>query len=281
MSEAPRQVAVVGLGLMGASFAAALKKARPELRLLGVDRDEAVLQKALARGHVDAASPDLELALAADAVFVAVPLRAMAEVLAGLAGHSGTVTDMASVKGPVMELARGVGLDLVGGHPMCGRELGGIDSADPSIFENATWVLTRRDEAVEELVKAVGAHPLELEPELHDRLVAGISHAAFAVSVAYTLAMTGSPDWPRMAELAAGGFRDTSRLASQDPAMYAELALTNREALIERIDDVAEQLARLRRHLERNDARLVELMEEAKTARDRWLKERENRARQG
>lgn len=249
--------------------------------MVGIDRDQAVVARAVDLGLVEAGSTDLALALAADAVFVAVPLAALVEVLPALAAFRGVVTDMTSVKGPVLELAAAAGVDLVGGHPMCGREVSGIGAADPSLFEGATWVLTRENPVVAGLVRAVGAHPLVLDAQTHDRLVAGISHAAFLTSIGYALAMTSAPDWPAMAPLASSGFRDVTRLASGDPDLYGALALANREALIPRLDAVIEQLGRLRRHLERSDVRLVELMEEAKAARDRWLREREARARQG
>ena len=271
-------VAVVGLGLMGASFALALHRVRPELRLLGIDRDPATVHRAVDRGIVTAGGDDVDLARAADLVVVAVPMSAMREVLGGLAGHHGVVTDMASVKAPVMALAASVGLALIGGHPMCGRELSGIDAADPDIFQSAPWVLTRAEARLEDLIRAVGARPLVMDPVEHDRLVAGISHAAFTVSVAYMRAMAGAPDWQRMSELAAGGFRDMTRLAVGDPEMYSELARINRVALVERLDLILQELTRLKRHLEHDDPRLVELFEEARAARNRWS---ENRDRQG
>ena len=271
-------MAVVGLGLMGASFALALHRVRPELRLLGIDRDPATVHRAVDRGIVTAGGDDVDLARAADLVVVAVPMSAMREVLGGLAGHHGVVTDMASVKAPVMALAASVGLALIGGHPMCGRELSGIDAADPDIFQSAPWVLTRAEARLEDLIRAVGARPLVMDPVEHDRLVAGISHAAFTVSVAYMRAMAGAPDWQRMSELAAGGFRDMTRLAVGDPEMYSELARINRVALVERLDLILQELTRLKRHLEHDDPRLVELFEEARAARNRWS---ENRDRQG
>jgi len=124
---------------------------------------------------------------------------------------------------------------------------------------------------VEDIVHAVGAHPVVMDAERHDRLVAGVSHAAFALSAAYTLAVTSSRDWPEMAPLAAGGFRDLTRLASGSPEMYAGIAATNSENLAAWLKRVESQLARLRRHVESGDARLGELFEEAREKRERWL----------
>ena len=106
-----------------------------------------------------------------------------------------------------MTAAAESGVDFVGGHPMCGRELSGIGAADPEIFQDAPWVLTRIDSRVEDLVRAVGAHVVVMDPERHDHLVAAISHSAFVLSAAYALAVSGSKEWPEMAGLASSGFR--------------------------------------------------------------------------
>jgi prephenate dehydrogenase len=112
-----------------------------------------------------------------------------------------------------------------------------------------------------------------MDAESHDRLVAGVSHAAFLLSVGYVLALSRRKDWPEASRLAAGGFRDMSRLSAGDPQLYAGVARTNRANLIEQLDLVAAELARLRRHLEADDPRLVELFEEAHAVRERWAKE--------
>jgi prephenate dehydrogenase len=265
-------VAVVGLGLMGSSFALALKKARPEIVLVGSDRNPLVVRKALERGVVSTANTDLSPVAMADIVFIGAPISAMRELFAQLGSKAGgrPITDMASTKATVMEWAAAEGIDLVGGHPMCGRETSGIDRADASIFEGAPWVLTRDEPRIAQLVEAVGAHPLVIDAVTHDRLVAGVSHAAFMLSVGYVLALSHRQDWPEASRLAAGGFRDMSRLAAADPDLYVGVARTNRENLLEMLDAVAKELARLRRHLEADDPRLVELFEEARSVRARW-----------
>ncbi len=178
---------------------------------------------------------------------------------------------MASTKARIMVWAAEAGVDFVGGHPMCGREASGIDAADPDLFRGAPWVLTRIDSRIEDLVRAVGSHPIVLDPERHDRLVAAVSHSAFVLSAAYTLAVAGSREWPEMAGLAASGFRDMTRLASGSPAMYAGIAATNADNLVEWLRLIERQLAKLRRHIEAGDPRLAELFEEAREKRERWL----------
>src|SRR2546429_9877440 len=100
---------------------------------------------------------------------------------------------------------------------MCGKETSGIDHADADIFEHAPWVLTRDDERISALVDAVGAHPVVMDAVTHDRLVAGVSHAAFLLSVGYVLALSRRQDWPEASRLAAGGFRDLSRVPAGGP----------------------------------------------------------------
>jgi prephenate dehydrogenase len=268
-------VAIVGLGLMGSSLALALKEARPDLVVVGSDRDPSTVRKALDRGIVESASADLAVVEMADIVVLAVPILALREVFASLRGRveGKVVTDMASTKAIVLEWAASSGIDLVGGHPMCGKETAGIGAADASIFKGAPWILTREDPVVMRLVKSVGAHPLVMDAQTHDRLAAGVSHAAFMLSVGYVLSLAARPDWPEASKLAASGFRDMSRLAAGDPSLYAGIARTNRAQLLEQLDAISATLARLRRHLEADDPRLIELFEEARAVRERWDRE--------
>jgi prephenate dehydrogenase len=267
-------VAVIGLGLMGSSFALAVKKVRPDTVIVGSDTDPSTLRKALDRGVVASASSDASVSEIADVIVIGAPIRAMREIFGQLKGKTEgrVVTDMASTKSDVMAWAAAAGIDLVGGHPMCGKETSGIDAADPSMFQDAAWVLTRSEPVLTDLVKAIGAHPVVMDAETHDRVVAGVSHAAFLLSVGYVLALTRRPDWPEASRLAAGGFRDMSRLAAGDPELYAGVVRTNRVNLLEQLDAISAELSRLRRHLEADDPRLVELFEEARAVRERWAK---------
>jgi prephenate dehydrogenase len=206
----------------------------------------------------------------ADVVVLAAPIGALPELLAGLGGHAGVVTDIASTKARVMGWAAAAGVDLVGGHPMCGRERSGLAAADAAVFQGAPWVLTRDEALVSDLVRAVGARPCFMDAERHDRLVAGVSHAAFLLSAAYVLALVDGGEWDEMKEVAGPGFRDMSRLAAGSPELYAEIVSTNREQIVRSLAAVEASLARLRRHVEAKDVRLAELLEDAKLARDVW-----------
>jgi prephenate dehydrogenase len=257
---------------MGSSFALALKVARSDVVVVGSDPNPLVVRKALDREVVVSANTDLSVVEMADVVVVAAPINVLRGVFAQIAVKAPgvPVTDMASTKAAVMEWAAAEGIDLVGGHPMCGKEVGGIDAVDATMFEGAPWVLTRDEPAITNLVAATGAHPVFMDAVTHDRLVAGVSHAAFLLSVGYVLALSHRSDWPDASRLTAGGFRDMSRLAASDPDLYAGVTRTNRENLLEVLDAISKELARLHRHLEADDPRLVELFEEAQQVRRRW-----------
>jgi prephenate dehydrogenase len=258
------RLGVVGLGLMGASFAEALHRTRPEIEIVGIDANPATIATALERGLIR--EPGIE---GADVIMLAIPPLAIRDLLPNLP-RTALVTDMASTKARIAVWAAESGVDFVGGHPMCGREESGIDAADPELFHGAPWVLTRIDSRIEDLVRAVGSHPIVMDPERHDRLVAAVSHSAFVLSAAYTLAVAGSREWPEMAGLAASGFRDMTRLAAGSSEMYAGIAATNAENLVEWLQLIERQLAKLRRHIEAGDPRLAELFEEAREKRERW-----------
>lgn len=271
-------VAVVGLGLMGSSFALALKKARPDIVIVGSDPNPVVVRKALDRNIVSTANVDMTVVALADVVVVGAPISTLREVFAKIAAIPGArlVTDMAGTKADVVEWAAVEGLDFAGGHPMCGKEVSGIDHADPSMFLGAPWVLTRDEPRINELVEAVGAHPVVVDPITHDRLVAGVSHAAFLLSVGYVMAVSHREEWPDASRLTAGGFRDMSRLAAGEPEMYAWVVRTNRDNILEVLDAISAEVARIRRHIEADDHRLIELFEEAREVRERWAKQRQD-----
>ena len=250
---------------MGGSLALALRENRPGWDLIGLDAEPTTQKRAVQMGIVRVGDVrDTEL------LVLAAPIPALPAILSGFAGYRGVMTDLASTKLRVMGWAAAAGADLVGGHPMCGRELSGLGAADAAIFQGAPWILTRDEPLVTELVRAVGARPVFMDAERHDRLVAGVSHAAFLISTAYVLALAGSPDWGDMQGVAGSGFREMSRLAAGDPELYAAIVSTNREPVAAAVRAAEQSLARVRRHLEAGDARLVELFEEAKLARDRW-----------
>jgi prephenate dehydrogenase len=259
-------VCVVGLGLIGGSFALALARSGAVGRVTGVNRDPGTRAAALAAGAVVEASGDLALVSAADVGVLATPVRTILELLprvGELARPGAIVLDLGSTKREVV-----AGLERLpdhiqplGAHPMCGKESGGFAAADPDLFRGAAFVLSplaRTTPATlalgETLVRAVGARSFVIDPARHDRLVSLISHLPYVVAcaLATTVADAGDESGDDLLyALAAGGFRDTTRVAAKDPAMMLDILLTNREnvaaaarACAGRLDELADLIAR-------------------------------------
>jgi prephenate dehydrogenase len=253
-------VTVVGLGLMGASLCMDLKNRQLCREVRGVARRTQTVLEAFFAGAVDLATNDLYTGiLGADIVVLATPVRTIVATLEEIGSRlwPGTlVMDMGSTKADVCAAMEALppGVQPVGGHPMCGKETAGFEAAECGLFRNASWVLSplpRTDaqalELAAELAQAVGARPYVIEPARHDQLVAAISHLPFLVASALTgtVAEMGGRD-PLAWELAAGGFRDTSRVAASDTQMFLDILLTNRTAVLAQVDAFAGQLGELR-----------------------------------
>lgn len=280
-----RRVAVVGLGLMGGSLAAALTRRGACAEVVGVARRPETCQKARAQGFVHRATTDLQDGVTgADLVVLATPVRTILWLLprlGALLAPGTAILDVGSTKAAICQAMEALpaGLQPIGGHPMCGRETRGLDAATPDLYEDAPFVLTplprTSAEALalaRELVRAVGARPVEMPPDRHDRLVAAASHLPYALAVVLTrlVARVGQQDadvW----DLAASGFRDTSRLAASDVTMMLDILLTNQASIRSLLADAAEELGRLATLLERGDEeRLREVLAAAQAARREW-----------
>ncbi len=240
-----KTVAILGLGLMGGSLAMALR--RHDVRLVAVEPDTASREMAIAQTYVERATPDLASGLVdADLVVLATPVGAILELLPAVAASCPdgcTILDLGSTKGAVVAAMDRLPARVlaVGGHPMCGKEAAGLAAAEPGLYTDQTFFLCRSgrtspgaESLAEALVAAIGARPWWIEPEEHDRLVAVVSHlpyfaAAALMAEAATGAAAGEPLW----RAAAGGFRDTTRLAGSEPRMIGDIARTNRAAILE------------------------------------------------
>ncbi|MFB6099142.1 MAG: prephenate dehydrogenase/arogenate dehydrogenase family protein [Salinibacter sp.] len=282
------RIAILGTGLIGGSLGRAWNQRRPELTIVGHDRPE-VLDRAEEREAIDVKAAAPRTAVSdADLVVIATPLATTLRLLDTIADAlpEGTlVTDVASVKQPVLAQAAEVLPDhahFLGGHPMAGAEHSGIDHADPLLFENAVYCLclpeTSDEEALEgplspivDLVETCGGRPLVLDAPRHDRLVAAVSHVPQLLAVALVnLVDSTEEDNEELAlQLAGGGFRDMTRIASSPFQMWRDVLVGNEGA-------IHDALSRLRRHLREMRNRLIEedmealegLFEDARTARE-------------
>lgn len=274
------QVAVVGTGLIGGSLGKALVRAGYEV--VGFDADRERLATAVEEGAVSAVAASVEEA-ATGAAFavVAVPVSAVAPlVVAALDAGAEVVTDVGSVKAPVVrevERARPeVAARYVGGHPMAGSEQEGLAGADPDLFQGATWVLTPTavtDPAaftrLRALLGELGAEVVAVDPVHHDELVARVSHLPhLAAGTLMLLAAGGTDDTRPLLRLAAGGFRDMTRIAAGHPGIWPDICAENRDAIVAAFDEYLARLGEVREAVARGDRQaLLELLETAREAR--------------
>ncbi|MFQ5987652.1 MAG: prephenate dehydrogenase, partial [Dehalococcoidia bacterium] len=191
--------------------------------------------------------------------------------------------DTASTKAQVMGWAEEFlpsSVSFIGGHPMAGKEASGIEAADSALFAGCTYCLvpgrgatTEAINVVEGLVGQIGAEPIFLDASEHDSLVAAISHLPLLLSAALVSATTRSPSWPKMAKLAATGFRDLTRLASGNPEMSRDICLTNREPILHWIDEYIKELGEFRRLVGEGGQEMEQAFIRARQGRERWLGE--------
>lgn len=268
-----QRIVLVGCGLIGGSLALAWKRAGVAGEIIGVDRREDHLQEALLRGAIDRAAALEEAVCGADVVVLATPVQQSLQLLGEMAqfplSPACIVTDVGGTKREICKRAEEVlppSYTFIGGHPMAGSEKSGIRAASPRLFENAVYVLTprkgERQEAVsrlKSLVETTGAQVLLLEAERHDRLVAAISHLPHVVAAQLVeqVADLGEDD-PLYAVLAAGGFRDVTRIASGHPGMWREVLLTNGDLLLPLLQNWRQRFSRLEKWIQEKDGDAIE-----------------------
>lgn len=264
-----RRANVIGLGLIGGSLALALKG--QGWFVSGDDERSNTLNAALEREIIDAAGLDP----LAEITFVAVPVLAVADqVKRALGETAGIVTDVGSVKAPV---CRSIGDDrFVGGHPMAGSEFDGLDGADSTLFESAVWVLTptetTQDEVLAQLnsiVSSLGPEVVALSPEAHDELVAVVSHVPhLTAATLMSMASTRSEEHAALLRLAAGGFRDMTRVAAGRADIWLDICEENRTAILGALDNLIEGLGDIRQVVDSGDREgLHRRLDAARTAR--------------
>ena len=249
---------VAGVGLIGGSVALGARQRFLADRVIGLDPDAEALEVARFHGVIDEARLEPGAWLAeADLVILATPSRTLvplAQELAPFLGPDTVVTDVGSVKAGIVHAMQD--LRFVGGHPMAGSDRAGVRNADAALLENAVWVLTPTDatdakalQRVRTFVEHLGARPIEIPPDQHDRLVARVSHLPYLAALALTNAASDHGERDLAMLLAAGGFRDLTRVASGSPVMSRDMVAGNAGA-------VREALARYRQALDALEARL-------------------------
>lgn len=276
------KLAVLGLGLIGGSLGLALQQAGVAKHISGYDSNHSSTYQAWKIGAITEICDKAENAVEeADMVILATPILAMRELLEHIAPRlkrGVLVTDTASTKVQILKWATSslpAHVKLVGGHPMAGRELSGIQAAEAGLFEGCTYCLiparhtsTEGVEQLSEIVMKLGAHPLILDADRHDRLVAGISHLPFLLSSALVQCLSKKENWGELTNLAAGGFRDMSRLAAGSPTMYRDICVTNKEEILIWLDALASELDNIRALITLDDEVLESYFTQAKRLRE-------------
>lgn len=282
------RVAILGLGLMGVSLGMALRAAGVARLVTGYDAWSGVAERARERGAIDLVCAEVSQAVTeADLIVLAAPIRVAPDLFSAIAPHlapRALITDLCSVKAHLVSCAERILPDpgrFIGGHPMTGSERSGVEAARADLYDGCVWTLTpTASTTLEEVARLswmigrLGATPLLLDPSEHDAAVALISHLPRIAASGLVLTAAQSASWPVARELAAVGFRDTTRVASGDPAMMLDICGANTAALLTGLDAYIEALHSLRGQIANEDVTLEDTFVSAKQTRDDWLRAR-------
>ena len=277
-----RHAAILGTGLMGASMGMALRERALVDKVSGYDRDPSASRTAVERGALDKQYSDPGTAVKdADLVVLAVPVRCCMDIVREVSPflkEGAIITDLGSTKSCLLNECCALfpeTVTYIGGHPMTGSEESGAGASDPAIWENAIYVLTPTEDVSREktdklksLVESIGAQPLIMNPEEHDNLVALVSHLPHIVAVALVNTAARSEKDELIRTLAAGGFRDTTRIAMGNPEMWNDICATNQKAINQYIDQYIDELKVIRELINSGkESRLLSNLNSAKEYR--------------
>ncbi|CAN7560991.1 prephenate dehydrogenase/arogenate dehydrogenase family protein [Variovorax sp. LjRoot84] len=280
------QLGLIGCGLMGGSFALALKRARLVKRVVGYSKSPSTTERARQLGVIDVAAPSALLAVSgADLVLIAVPVGASEATFKAIR-HGITdqmlVMDVGSTKGDVIEAARRGLQDQLGAfvpaHPIAGKELAGVEHADAGLYAGRQVVLTpikatRRSnvQRATQVWTGVGAKVVTMTAEAHDSAFAAVSHLPHLLAFAFVKAITAQPDGHRFLELAGPGFRDFTRIAAGDPAMWRDVLLANRDQVLQHSLAFRAALSQFEALMNAGDAQgLEDAIAAASRVRSKW-----------
>lgn len=280
------RLVIVGVGLIGGSYALALRQAGQVRHIVGVGRSRANLQEAVKRGVIDEIADSAAAAVrGADLVLLAVPVGAMPAGLREIAPHlpqDCLITDAGSTKQDVIAAARAALAGSLGqfvpGHPIAGAENSGVMAARAELYQGRQVVLTPLAEnvpaAVERIAalwRACGAEVAQMSAEAHDRIFAAVSHLPHLAAFALVDDLAGRSEADTYFQYAGSGFRDFTRIAGSHPEMWRDIALANREALLTELDAYIAELEQIRGLLARGDAAGLEaIFQRASRARKDW-----------
>jgi len=280
-------LAVIGVGLIGGSFARALREADRVEVVVGCGRGRENLEEAVRLGVVDRYTHDIGEAVSdADLVFLAVPLGAMRDAFGAMRAtlpSTALVTDGGSAKASVVADCRAAAPELLGrfvpGHPIAGTEKNGVAASFAELYRNRRVILTPLEEnephavaRVREMWEACGAEVTEMSVQHHDEVLAATSHLPHMLAFGLVDMLARMKENDEIFRYAAGGFRDFTRIASSNPVMWRDICIANRDALGPMLAAFANEMTELAKDISEADGeRLLEIFERAKAARDRYV----------
>lgn len=275
-----KNVLIVGLGLIGGSLALAIKKGQPNVTIWGWDHDSKTCEIAKEKQIVDVVPQDFaEGAKHADVILLAVPVKTALTYLHTLADlplrEQVIVTDASSTKSEITAVAKTLPFTFVGGHPMAGSHKSGVLAADGDLFEEAYYIFTSDDHQavaqLQELLRGTRAKYVGLSPAEHDEITGMLSHLPHIIAAALVnQADDFNETHPRARQLAAGGFRDITRIASSDPQMWTDILLSNRQILLDLIAGWQQHMDKVKEWLNSADqSAIYRFFDDAKDTRDR------------
>ncbi|MDO9236582.1 MAG: prephenate dehydrogenase/arogenate dehydrogenase family protein [Aquabacterium sp.] len=281
-----KQLGLIGCGLMGGSFALALKKAGLVKQVVGYSKSPSTVEKARRLGVIDVAAESALLAVSgSDIVLIAVPVAASEgtfKAIRHLVDPGVLFMDVGSTKREVVDAARRVLKErlpsFVPAHPIAGREVAGIEHADAALYQGRKVILTPLAQTDPILVQkatdvwaAVGCQVLKMTPEHHDAAFAAVSHLPHLLAFAYMNAMGEQPLGQEYLSLAGPGFRDFSRIAASDPTIWRDILLSNREEILKQSESFRQALEQMERHMrDWNGPALQNQVQTASDARSQW-----------
>jgi len=280
------QLGLIGCGLMGGSFALALKRAGLVKRVVGYSKSPSTTERARQMGVIDVEAPSALLAVSgADLVLLAVPVAATEatfKAIRHLVRRDVLIMDVGSTKRDVIDAARRVLRDQVGvfvpAHPIAGKELSGVEHADPDLYMGRQVILTPIERTLtaqldkaQKVWSALGCHVKMMSPEAHDAAYAAVSHLPHVLAYSLMNAIKAQPQADDFLGLAGPGFRDFTRIAASEPAIWRDILLTNREELLTQTRHFQRALQAFEAAIQSGDpAALETLIENASQARATW-----------
>lgn len=281
MGNSVKKISIIGLGLIGGSLAKAFHRYFDEKPYIhAVDYDENALAEALREGVINSFSTEIDEGLeSSEIVFICTPVHTITgfmERAASFAGADCIISDTGSTKQKIFDWAKDKKLNYIGGHPMAGSERAGYSASKEFLFENAYYLLTPtpnvKEESVfklKEILVKMGALPLVIDPDLHDESVAAVSHIPHIIAASLVNMVERLDDQSKtMYTLAAGGFRDITRIASSNPGMWNAICVENKEKILNGLEVFQQMLVDFSDVLKRESGDIKDFFQSAKDYRD-------------